>query len=104
MTPTVIIIALAGLLVAAVIVLIVIGRDRGLLRRRVGILNEELIEVSADASVGRRLSEGGTGGLADLTKTINRLFDAIGERDEEIHDPVRQSGMGSHARCMLVLV
>ena len=104
MTPTVIIIALAGLLVAAVIVLAFIGRDRGLLRRRVGNLNEELIEVSADASVGRRLSEHGTGGLADLTKTINRLFDAIGERDEEIHDKDRLFADFSRTLPEIVLV
>ncbi|MDG2375435.1 MAG: EAL domain-containing protein, partial [Woeseiaceae bacterium] len=104
MTPTVIIIALAGLLVAAVIVLIVIGRDRGLLRHRVGNLNKELIEVSADASVGRRLSERGTGGLADLTKTINRLFDAIGERDEEIHDKDRLFADFSRTLPEIVLV
>ncbi len=86
MTTTVIIIILAALLVAALAVVFVVGRDRSRLRKTVGNLNQELIEVSADASVGRRLSERGSGSIADLAKTINRLFDAIGERDEEIHD------------------
>ncbi|MDH3440667.1 MAG: EAL domain-containing protein [Gammaproteobacteria bacterium] len=104
MTPTVIIIALAGILAAALIVLVVIGRDRRRLRRRVGNLNDELIEVSADASVGRRLSERGSGGIAELTKTINRLFDAIGERDEEIHDKDRLFADFSRTLPEIVLV
>ena len=54
MTPTVIIFILAGILLAALIALLIIGRDRYRLRERVGNLNQELIEVSADASVGRR--------------------------------------------------
>ena len=45
MTPTVIIFTLAGLLVAALIVLLIIGRDRHRLRRRVGNLNNELLDV-----------------------------------------------------------
>ncbi|MEQ9563398.1 MAG: PAS domain S-box protein, partial [Woeseiaceae bacterium] len=47
-------------------------------------LNSELIAVSGDSSVGRRLPVSGNGEIARLAETINRLFDALGERDEEI--------------------
>ena len=49
-------------------------------------LNDELIAVSGDASVGRRLSATGSADIDRLADTINRLFDALGERDEEIQD------------------
>ncbi|MFQ6006283.1 MAG: EAL domain-containing protein [Woeseia sp.] len=49
-------------------------------------MNDELIAVSGDASVGRRLAVPGDGDIAQLAETINRLFDALGERDEKIHD------------------
>ncbi|HEX2138638.1 MAG TPA: EAL domain-containing protein [Woeseiaceae bacterium] len=56
--------------------------------RRLGELNLELVTVAGDASVGRRLSVSreGNGDIGALAKTINRLFDALGEREEEIHD------------------
>ena len=104
MTPTVIIYTLAGLLIAICAVLIALGRDRSRLRETVGNLNKELIEVSADASVGRRLSERGSGGIGDLARTINRLFDAIGERDEEIHDKDRLFAEFSKTLPEIVLV
>jgi len=77
---------LVGLLVIALVILAVIARDRRRLHRRVASLNDELIAVSGDALVGRRLSAKESGDIGDLARTINRLFDAIGERDEEIHD------------------
>ena len=49
-------------------------------------LNDELIAVSGDASVGRRLSGTGSVDIDRLASTINRLFDALGERDERIQD------------------
>jgi len=54
--------------------------------RRLTELNEELIAVSGDASVGRRLSASGSADINRLTSTINRLFDALGERDDKIQD------------------
>jgi len=54
--------------------------------RRLMELNEELIAVSGDASVGRRLRASGSADIDRLTSTINRLFDALGERDEKIQD------------------
>lgn len=104
MTSTVIIIILIAVAAAAVAALLVIGRKRRRLVRRVGNLNDELMEVSRDASVGRRLVEEGSGGIADLAKTINRLFDAIGERDEEIHDRDRLFADFSRTLPEVVLV
>jgi len=86
MTPNVIIIMLGILLAAVALALFLIWRDKSRIVGRVKRLNDELIAVSADSSVGRRLSERGSGGISEVAKTINRLFDAIGERDEEIHD------------------
>ena len=54
--------------------------------RRLGELNRELVAVSGDASVGRRLNSDRDGAIGALSDTINRLFDALGERDEEIQD------------------
>ncbi|MDH3748570.1 MAG: EAL domain-containing protein [Gammaproteobacteria bacterium] len=85
MPPVNLIIVLLGLLsVAAVIASIVQWRIRRRLSARIKLLNAEMLEVSRDASVGRRLSvpeEADTGALAH---TINRLFDALGERDQKI--------------------
>ena len=86
MTSTIIMAVLATLLVAVIAALALVGRRQARMVSRMESLNKELIEVSGDASVGRRLSEQGSGGTSDLAKTINRLFDAIGERDEEIQD------------------
>lgn len=61
-------------------------RGKKQLRGKLQNLRKELIDVSADASVGRRLSAGDDGEIADLASTINLLFDALGERDEEIQD------------------
>ena len=47
-------------------------------------LNREMLEASRDASVGRRLSIPEDPDAAQLASTINRLFDALGERDEKI--------------------
>jgi len=77
---------LAILLLGFAIALLLVWREKRRIVSRVSRLNDDLIAVSGDASVGRRLSERGTGGISDVAKTINRLFDAIGERDEEIHD------------------
>jgi diguanylate cyclase (GGDEF)-like protein/PAS domain S-box-containing protein len=85
-TNTLLIVGLVVLLGVAIAFLVAAVRARSRLMSRVENLNNELIEVSGDASVGRRLSERGTGGIADVARTINRLFDAIGERDEEIQD------------------
>ena len=86
MTTTVTIIVLLVALAAALGALFLVWQERARIDREVERLGTELIEVSADASVGRRLSTRGGDGISDLASTINQLFDAIGERDEEIHD------------------
>ena len=86
MTPTVIMIILGAVLLAALIALVVVWRGGVRIARRVDNLKSELIEVSGDASVGRRLSTHGDGSISDLARTVNQLFDAIGERDAEIQD------------------
>ncbi len=59
-------------------------RARRSLANRLQALNSELHAVSGDASVGRRLSVPSDPSAAQLAQTINRLFDALGERDQKI--------------------
>lgn len=86
MTSTVVIALLALLLVLAAAGLVGFWLSRRRYRERLSRLNLELVAVAGDASVGRRLSIGDNGEIGAIAKTINRLFDAIGERDEEIQD------------------
>jgi len=86
MSLTVVIISLAVALSVALITLLAIWLRRRRLVKRLDSLNDELVAVSDDASVGRRLQTADRGDIGELTRTINRLFDAIGERDEEIQD------------------
>jgi PAS domain-containing protein len=60
------------------------GRQRA--ARRMARLNQEMLEASRDSSVGRRLSVPRDPDAAQLAGTINRLFDALGERDEKIQE------------------
>jgi diguanylate cyclase (GGDEF)-like protein/PAS domain S-box-containing protein len=54
------------------------------LARRVKQLNEEMLEASRDASVGRRMTIPDDPDTGELAHTVNRLFDALGERDAKI--------------------
>jgi diguanylate cyclase (GGDEF)-like protein/PAS domain S-box-containing protein len=78
------------LLIAALVAIIVAGVTGWIILRRqksrVAKLYDEMIEVSGDAVMGRRLAERGTGELLPLVSSINKLFDALGERDEQIQD------------------
>lgn len=86
MSSTVLTIVLATALAIALIAMVfVLGRKRRI-GKRLQAFRAELIATSADASVGRRLSVTDNGDIADLANTINRLFDALGERDSEIQD------------------
>jgi len=76
--------ALAGLLLLALIVSAFQWRKRQDLARRFQDFNEHLHDVSADVSIGRRLSVPNDPDAAVLAQTINRLFDALGERDLKI--------------------
>ena len=84
MTPFASIIALSLLLLVAVIVGVVLWRGKAHAVRRLSTINQELLEASRDASVGRRVSIPSDPEAAQLADTVNRLFDALGERDEKI--------------------
>ena len=84
MSPLVIIATLAGLLLLAVIVAIALWFGKRSATRRMATLNRQMLEASRDASVGRRLAVPADADTAQLATTINRLFDALGERDEKI--------------------
>ena len=79
-----ILIVLSLLLAAAIVAVIVAVIARRRLQQRVRRLREELVEVAADASVGHRLSVSEHRDMADLAVIMNRLFDALGERDQKI--------------------
>jgi diguanylate cyclase (GGDEF)-like protein/PAS domain S-box-containing protein len=79
-----IIIALSISLGLAVLVSGWFGIQRHRAKRRFAAINRELIEASRDASVGRRLTIPGDPESARLAHTVNRLFDALSERDEKI--------------------
>ena len=80
----IIIAALSGLLLLTLLLAIVQWRKRQRLARQFREFNAHLLEVSADASIGRRLSEPDDPDAAELVDTVNRLFDALGERDQKI--------------------
>ncbi len=86
MSPTLANLILAVLLALAAVGLALFWRMRRRIKRRLAALHLELVAVAGDSSVGRRLAVTENGEIGDLAKTINRLFDALGERDEEIHD------------------
>ena len=79
-----IIFALSISLLLAVIVGAVLWLGKRRASRRMTMLNQEMLEASGDASVGRRLTIPQDADSAQVASTINRLFDALGERDEKI--------------------
>ena len=81
-----IIVALAAALGLSLFIAIALYLNKRGLARRISDLNDDLVAVSADASVGRRLSPASSPDVDQLTDTINKLFDALGERDEKIQD------------------
>jgi diguanylate cyclase (GGDEF)-like protein/PAS domain S-box-containing protein len=84
MTLQTTIIALSGLLVLAAVVVALLWLGKRRADRRIARLNQEMLEASRDASVGRRLTVPRDPDSAQLVHTINRLFDALGDRDEKI--------------------
>ena len=84
MSPTFIIFALSALALLAIAAGVYAWRSRSRLGRRVKRLNEEMLAASRDASVGRRMTVPDDPDTGQLAQTVNRLFDALGERDEEI--------------------
>ncbi|MCH8059594.1 MAG: EAL domain-containing protein [Proteobacteria bacterium] len=81
---TIIIIALSVLLLLAVAIGLRHWRGKRNAIRRIAMFNEEMLEASRDASVGRRLTVPDDPNSAQLANTINRLFDALGEKEEKI--------------------
>ena len=79
-----IIFALSVLLLLAVVSGLGHWRGKRRATRRIAMFNEEMLEVSRDASVGRRLTIPDDPNSAHLANTINRLFDALDEKEEKI--------------------
>ncbi|MGI9237470.1 MAG: diguanylate cyclase, partial [Woeseiaceae bacterium] len=84
MSPTVIILILSALVLLAIGVGAVLWFAWRRLARRVNRLNDEMLEASRDASVGRRMTVPDDPDTGQLAATVNRLFDALGERDEKL--------------------
>jgi len=84
MTATILIFALATLVLVTTAASVYLWVSRGKIRARVSRLNDETLEASRDASVGHRLTVPNDPETAQLAHTVNRLFDALGERDEKI--------------------
>ena len=83
-TQVIITLALAAVAIVALVMSVTLWRSRRRVLNRVSRLNEELLEASRDASVGHRLTIPNDPEAAQLAHTVNRLFDALGERDEKI--------------------
>jgi diguanylate cyclase (GGDEF)-like protein/PAS domain S-box-containing protein len=58
--------------------------SRSNLSRRVQRLNNEMLEASQDASVGRRLTLPNDPATAQIAQNVNKLFDELGARDEKL--------------------
>ena len=86
MSSTLLTIIVASLFVIALTAIVVVQSRKRRIGKRLDAFREELIATSADASVGRRLSVSNDDDIAGLASTINRLFDALGDRDSEIQD------------------
>ena len=79
-----IIIALSLLSLLASVLLFVLWVGKRRLLRQVTSLNTDMLQTSRDASVGRRITVPENPETAALAHTVNRLFDAISERDDQI--------------------
>jgi len=84
MTSTITIIVLATLALVVTGASLYLWSSRRKMRTRISRLNEETLDASRDASVGHRLTIPDDPVTAQIAHTVNRLFDALGERDEKI--------------------
>jgi len=84
MSPIVIMISLSALAVIAAGVAIWLWVSRTNLSRRIQRLNDEMLEASKDASVGHRLTIPNDPATSQIAHNVNRLFDAVSERDDKI--------------------
>jgi len=77
-------ISLAALSMVATAAGVYLWVSRRKLRARFTRLNQETLEASRDASVGHRLAIPDDPETAQLAHTVNRLFDALSERDDKL--------------------
>ena len=84
MSPSSLLILLTIVAAVAVGIGVWLWGSRANLMRRVQRLNDEMLEASKDSSVGRRLTVPNDPATAQIAHNVNRLFDAVGERDEKI--------------------
>ncbi len=81
-----IIVGLSSLSLLASVLFLVFWISKRRLLRQVTSLNTDMLQASRDASVGRRLTVPENPETAALAHTVNRLFDAIADRDHQIQD------------------
>ncbi len=84
MSPTIISVSLSVIALLAIAASVVLWFVWKRLASRVKRLNEEMLEASRDASVGRRMTVPDDADTGQLAQTVNKLFDALGERDEKL--------------------
>ena len=72
--------------------------------RRLRRLSDEILDASKDASVGRRLTIPNDAQTSQIASTVNRLFDALGERDEQIQGRDRLFRDFAHTLPEIVLI
>jgi len=84
MSPFIVMLSVTSLAAIAVGIAVWLWVSRSNLSRRVQRLNDEMLEASKDASVGHRLTIPNDPATAQIAQNVNRLFDAVGERDEKI--------------------
>ena len=84
MSPIVILVLLTSLAALTAGLAAWLWASRANLSRRVQRLNDEMLEASKDASVGHRLTIPNDPATAQIASNVNKLFDALAERDEKI--------------------
>ena len=104
MTSTLIIVSLSILALVATGSSIYLWVARRKIAARVARLNQETLEASRDSSVGHRLTIPNDAETAQLAHTVNRLFDALGERDEKIQRRDRLFRDFAHTLPEIVLI
>ena len=104
MSPLLINITFIALAAAAVGFCAWLWATRANLLRRVRRLSNEILDASKDASVGRRLTVSNDPDTAQIATTVNRLFDALGDRDEKIQFRDRLFRDFAHTLPEIVLI
>ncbi len=86
MPQTALIVAVTILVSVVLVLAIVLVALRRRFHERLRRLDQEIVEVSADAAVGRRLRPADDPLLGPLGRSLNRLFDALAEKDEALFE------------------